>query len=401
VQYRQIPKTGDSLSALGYGTMRLPLRRGRIDEERATRQIRWAIDNGVNYIDTAFPYHRGESEGFLGRALLGGYRQKVRLATKLPSRVKTRKDMDRILDLQLHRLQTDHIDYYLLHELVAPSWKRLCDLGVLEFLDSALASGKIRNAGFSFHGDRHAFREIIDAYDWVFCMIQYNFLDDRNQAGIEGLRYAASKKIAVMVMEPLRGGTLAQNLPPEVRLIYNRTGRRWSAAEWALRWVWNHPEVTVVLSGMNDENHIAENIRTCENALPGSMTVPELNAIRAVAETYRKRMPIGCTGCAYCLPCPFGVDIPYCFSLYNDYHLGGIRERVIARGEYGYWLMEGRGEIPADASLCHHCGRCESKCPQQIPIQEELRKVDLRLGGLRTKLMIPVIRRLFPSTLED
>jgi hypothetical protein len=206
MQYRQVPKNGDQLSALGFGAMRLPTKWGSIDEERARRQIRDAIDKGVNYIDTAVPYHGGESERFLGRALQEGYREKVKLATKLPPwSVKTRGDMDKILDIQLKKLYTDHIDYYLLHGLEANQWKKMFDLGVLEFLSSAKAAGKIKNAGFSFHGDLKTFKEIIDAYDWVFCQIQYNFLDETNQAGTEGLRYAASKNIAVMIMEPLRG----------------------------------------------------------------------------------------------------------------------------------------------------------------------------------------------------
>jgi len=269
MQYRKVPKNGDQLSALGFGAMRLPTRMGKIDEERAMRQIRGAIDSGVNYVDTAAPYHGGESERFLGRVFQDGYRKKVKLATKLPPpSVKTREDMDRILGIQLKKLKTDHIDYYLLHGLEANQWKKLFDLGVLEFLDSAKAAGKIKNAGFSFHGDRKTFKEIVDAYEWTFCQIQYNFLDETNQAGTEGLRYAASKKLAVMIMEPLRGGMLAGKLPEEVRQVYNRSPVKRSPAEWALRWVWNHPEVTVVLSGMNDEGHIAENIRTCQTAFP-------------------------------------------------------------------------------------------------------------------------------------
>jgi len=379
--------------------MRLPTKRGRIDEDRATRQIRYAIDKGVNYVDTAVPYHGGESERFLGRALSGGYREKVKLATKLPPwSVKTREDMDRILDIQLKKLQTDRIDYYLLHSLEAGQWKRLQDLGVLKFLESAKAAGKIRNAGFSFHGDRRTFREIIDAYDWIFCQIQYNFLDETNQAGTEGLRYAASKNIAVMVMEPLRGGMLAGKLPKEVREIYDRAEMRRSAAAWALRWVWNHPEVTVVLSGMNDENHIAENLKTCEDALPGSMTAVELATIEAVAGTYRRLLKVGCTGCAYCMPCPFGVNIPQCFFLYNDYSMGG--NHLMTRGLYGMGLMGGMGPR-ADASLCRSCGKCAKACPQKIAIPDELKKVRSTLGGLRTKILLPFARRMFSSEVKE
>jgi predicted aldo/keto reductase-like oxidoreductase len=398
MQYRTVPKNGDKLSALGFGAMRLPTKRMRIDEERATRQIRTAIDNGVNYIDTAAPYHGGESERFLGRALQDGYREKVKLATKLPPfSVKTREDMDRILDIQLRKLKTDHIDYYLLHGLNDGQWKKLRDLGVLGFLDAAKAAGKIRNAGFSFHGDRRTFKEIIDAYDWVFCQIQYNFLDEMNQAGTEGLCYAASKNIAVMVMEPLRGGMLAGKLPKEVEQIYRDAGPKRSAAEWALRWVWNHSEVTVVLSGMNDEKHIIENIKTCGDALPGSMSAGELATIEKVAASYRRLVKVGCTGCSYCMPCPSGVNIPMCFSLYNDYHMGNS---LMARGFYGGMLMGGMG-IKADASLCINCGKCAKACPQKIAVPDELKKVNKTLGGLRTKLMLPLVRLMFSSEVKE
>jgi len=390
MQYRQVPKNGDQLSALGFGAMRLATKRGSIDEERATRQIHDAIDKGVNYIDTAVPYHNDESERFLGRALQDGYREKVKLATKLPpSGVKTRGDMDRILEIQLKKLQTDHIDYYLLHGIDADQWKKLSNLGVLEFLDSAKAAGKIKNAGFSFHGDRKTFKEIIDAYDWIFCQIQYNFLDEMNQAGTEGLRYAASKNIAVMIMEPLGGGKLAGKLPKEAKQIYSRTGTKRSAAEWALRWVWNHPEVTVVLSGMNDEKHIAENLKTCEDALPGSMTADELATIDAIAGTYKRPMKVGCTGCGYCNPCPFGVNIPHCFSLYNDYYMGV--NHLMTRARYGIGLMGAMGRTPAHAALCKNCGNCMKACPQHIMIPEEIKKVSKTLGGFRTKMMLPLI----------
>ena len=397
MQYRQVPKNGDQLSALGFGAMRLATKRGRIDEERAKRQIRDAIDKGVNYIDTAFLYHGGESEQFLGRVLQDGYREKVKLATKMPpSSIKTRNDMDRILEIQLKNLQTDHIDYYLLHGLEANQWNMLFDLGVLEFLDFAKAAGKIRNAGFSFHGDLKTFKEIIDAYDWVFCQIQYNFLDETNQAGTEGLRYAASKNIAVMIMEPLRGGKLAGNLPTKAKEIYNRTGTKRSAAEWALRWVWNHPEVTVVLSGMNDEKHIAENLKTCEDAFSNSMTADELATIDAIAATYKRPMRVGCTGCGYCMPCPFGVNIPQCFTLYNeyhDYHMGF--KHLTIRAMYGMGLMGGIGRTPAHAALCKNCRKCASVCPQHVMIPEELNEVSKTLGNSWTKMMLPFMRMMW------
>ena len=400
MQYRTVPKNGDKLSALGFGAMRLPTRLGRLDEERATKQIRSAIDAGVNYIDTAVPYHGGESERFVGRCLQDGYREKVKIATKLPPHaVNTREDMDRILGIQLKKLKTDHIDYYLLHGIEGSQWRRLYDLGVLDFLDKAKASGKIRNAGFSFHGDRKAFLEIIDAYDWTFCQIQYNYLDETNQAGTEGLQYAASKNIAVMVMEPLRGGMLAGKLPPAVQQIFDRAPVKRSPAEWALRWVWNHPEVTVVLSGMNDENHIAENIRVCGTAFPNAMSEAERATIGDVVGTYRGLVKVGCTGCAYCMPCPSGVNIPMCFSLYNDYHIGA--NTLLTRGMYGGMLMGGIMPSRADASLCRQCGKCAKACPQHIAIPDELANVNRTLGGLRTKIMMPIVRMMFPKEVTE
>jgi predicted aldo/keto reductase-like oxidoreductase len=306
--------------------------------------------------------------------------------------------MDRILDIQLKKLRTYHIDYYLIHSLEAGLWKKMQGLGVLEFLDSAKASGKIRNAGFSFHGDLRTFKEIIDSYDWTFCQIQYNFLDETSQAGTEGLRYAASKRLAVMVMEPLRGGMLASKVPKAVEKIYAGPGMKRSPAEWALRWVWNHPEVTIVLSGMNNEAHIDENIRACETALPGSMTPGELETMDKVAAAYKRLMKVGCTGCAYCIPCPSGVNIPACFSHYNDYYMGA--GRMMSRGLYGFRLMGGLSP-PSDASLCTGCGRCVKACPQKIDIPGELGKVKRKMGGLTTKAMIPLIRMMFSGKVEE
>ncbi|MCG2794698.1 MAG: aldo/keto reductase [Actinomycetia bacterium] len=315
--YRSMKKTGDDLSVLGFGCMRFPERRGRIDEERATRQVRSAIDRGVNYLDTAFPYHMGASEPFLGRALSEGYRDRIKLATKLPPwSVKKREDMDRILGTQLGRLKTDHIDYYLVHGLGGKIWERMKRLGVIGFLERARDDGRIYHVGFSFHGKKDEFREIVDDYDWEFCQIQYNFLDEQHQAGREGLEYAAGKGLGVVVMEPLRGGNLAKKVPPEVQAIWDEAEVRRSAAEWALRWVWNHPDVTVVLSGMNDEDNIDENLRIADEADPESLSAEELELVGRAADAYRKLTRAGCTGCGYCMPCPAGVDIPFCFEAY-------------------------------------------------------------------------------------
>jgi predicted aldo/keto reductase-like oxidoreductase len=280
MQYRTVPKNGDKLSVLGFGCMRLPLKGQTIDEKRAIKQIRYAIDNGVNYVDSAPPYHGGESEKVLGKALLDGYREKVKVATKLtPFLLSKAEDMDKMLSTQLQKLQTDYIDYYLLHGLEEEFWNKLQGFGVLKFLEKAKAEGKIINMGFSFHGSLKTFKEIIDSNDWTMCQIQYNFMDEKLQAGTEGLKYAASKNLAVMVMEPLRGGALAGKLPNEVKQFYDNAEIQRSPAEWGLRWVWNHPEVTVVLSGMNDEKQVAENIKTAETALPCSMKANELTTI--------------------------------------------------------------------------------------------------------------------------
>jgi hypothetical protein len=257
-----VPKNGTELSILGFGCMRLLVKEdGTIDEKRAMSQVRYVIEHGINYFDTGWIYHMGESESFLGRALADGYRGKIKLATKLPSwLVKSRKDMDYFLNAQLERLKTDHIDYYLIHGIAGEMWDKLEALDVIDFLDRAKSDGRIINAGFSFHGLIEDFKRIVDTYPWIFCQIQYNFMDENNQAGTEGLKYAVSKDLGMVVMEPLLGGNLASQIPTEVQEIWTEAAVKRTPAEWALRWIWNHPEVTVVLSGMNQESHIEENL---------------------------------------------------------------------------------------------------------------------------------------------
>ena len=380
MQYRLVPKNGDKLSALGFGCMRLPMKGQVVDEERAIKQIRLAIDNGVNYVDSAPPYHMGESERVLGKALLEGYRDKVKVATKLtPFMLRKPQDMEKMLALQLQKLQTDHIDYYLLHGLEAEFWKKMQDFEALKFLKKAQEDGKIVKMGFSFHGSISVFKEIIEANDWTMCQIQYNFLDEKLQAGTEGLKYAASKKLAVIVMEPLRGGNLANRLPKEVLQIYDNASVKRSPADWGLRWVWNHPEVTLVLSGMNDECQVIENIKTAEAALPNSMKPEELKVIKNVANAYRKLLKVSCTGCQYCMPCPNGVNIPRNFQAYNDMYISGDEQQV--RGMYAMFLMGGLTGVRADAALCKECGTCVVRCPQKINIPQKLKEVAKDLGG--------------------
>jgi uncharacterized protein len=399
--YREMKKAGDELSILGFGCMRLPQKKGspgsgKIDEARATRQILHAIEQGVNYFDTAMPYHMGGSEPFLGRALAGGYRDKIKLATKLPPwSVKVRSDMDQLLKVQLANLRTEWIDYYLVHALAKSSWDKMKSLGVLEFLDAAKADGRIINAGFSFHGDKDTFKEIVDAYDWEFCQIQFNFLDRQNQAGSEGLAYAAAKDLGVIIMEPLRGGKLGGKIPPAVQAVWDEADTRRSAAEWSLRWIWHHPEVTVVLSGMNEEAHIDENIRIASEARPESLTDKELAMVERVEAAYRSLMKAGCTSCRYCMPCPAGVDIPACFEVYNDLHMFG--DSKAARLNYFTRVAGGMGGEPACASLCENCGQCEDACPQDLPVQELLKEVAQTFEKWWLRPAVWLIQRAFAA----
>ncbi len=394
--YRKVPKTGNQLSILGFGCMRLPQKDGRIDEERATRQIRHAIDRGVNYIDTAWPYHGGESEPLLGRVLAGGYRERVRVATKLPAwLVFTRADMDRFLDAQLQKLGTSRIDYYLIHSLNGGNWDAIAALGVADFLDRALADGRIGNAGFSYHGVREDFARVVGAYPWQFCQLQYNYLDEELQAGTVGLLHAAAQGLAVIVMEPLRGGTLAISpQPPAIDALWREAGVRRTPAEWALRWVWNHPKVTVVLSGMNDEAQVEENLRVAADALPGSLTAAETALLERAGRKYREIMKVGCTGCGYCLPCPSGVNIPGCFDAFNALHTFGKTPQ-----EAGFqYVLRVSGMVSgsrAYASLCTQCMDCIDKCPQSLQIPDLLDQVAREFEGERLKDIEATARRLF------
>jgi len=393
--YRTMGRTGDKLSVLGFGAMRFPQKRGRIDESQAIRQIRFAIDQGVNYVDTAMLYHMGANEPFLGRALADGYREKVKLATKpLRSAIKTREDMDRVLKAQLAMLRTETIDYYLFHGLNGQVWKEMRELGGRDFMDKAKADGRIRFAGFSFHGDIDAFKEIVDDYDWDACLIQYNYLDENNQAGTEGLKYAAAKGLGVVIMEPLRGGNLAGKIPPAVQAVWDEADVKRSPAEWALRWVWNHPEVTVVLSGMNREDHIRENLRIADEAYPDSLSEKELELVSRVAETYRGLMKAGCTGCRYCMPCPSGVDIPSCFEIHNSAHIFGDKQvqRIMYLLRLGGLGESGESSM---ASQCVECGACEEKCPQELPVSELLKDVTKDFEGRGTKGIIRFLGLFF------
>jgi len=379
MKYRKFGRLDWEGSALGFGAMRLPLidrDQTNVDEAESIRMIRYSIDNGVNYVDSAYGYHGGRSEVVVGQALRDGYREKVRLATKLPAPIiGSSEDCDRILNEQLERLQTNKIDFYLLHGMNRYYWPKLRDVEVLRWAEGAMADGRIDYLGFSFHDDFDVFKEIVDAYDnWTFCQIQYNYMDTEYQAGTPGLKYAADKGLAVVVMEPVRGGRLAR--PPEsVAKVWDSAQQQRSPTEWALQWVWNQPEASVVLSGMSTMEQVVENVASADRSGPGILTADELALIDRAREAYLALSPVPCTSCEYCMPCPNGVAIPRIFELYNEAAVydDARTARFYYRGPNG--LKE---EQRADQ--CIDCGECLALCPQEIPIPEWLEKVHELLG---------------------
>jgi predicted aldo/keto reductase-like oxidoreductase len=372
MQYRTFGKLTWKPSALGFGAMRLPTidnNSAKIDEELATQMVRRAIDYGVNYIDTAWVYHQEKSEPFLGRALQGGYRDKVKLATKMPSwLIKKTSDFDRYLNEQLKRLQTDKIDFYLLHALNKTYWLTLRDLGVLDWAEQAIADHRIGALGFSFHDEFSVFKEIIDAYDWIFCMILYNYIDIEFQAGRKGLHYAAAKDVAVVIMEPLRGGLLAQSPPQKIAALWKNAPVTRSPADWALQWLWDQPEISLVLSGMSTMEHVEENIASAIRSKIGLFSAEERSLVEQARQSFRDLAPIPCTDCKYCLPCPTGVNIPRIFRVYNTVIMHNTHDPT----RWGY-ISSLSGEERADQ--CVACGKCEQVCPQQIIIVDWLKKV--------------------------
>lgn len=370
MQYRNMPGGKDKLSALGFGLMRLPVDTDKkIDEVKTLEMLKTAYDNGTNYFDTAWPYHGGESEHMLGKFLKTIDRKTVYVATKLPTwLIKTREDMDSYLDQQLAKLGTNYIDYYLMHALNGKRWKELKKFGAIDFLEKAKASGKIRHIGFSFHDKYPGFKYIIDSYKWEFCQIQHNFFDTHREAGRHGLLYAGSKGIGIIVMEPLLGGKLVGNIPAEAEKVWSKSSHKWSPVQRALNFVWNYPEVKVVLSGMSTLEQVKENVVLAHNSKPNCLSVEELNLYKKVRKVYLDKMVVRCTGCGYCLPCPSKVSIPWVLGTYNDAHIFGDKNRH--RHEYNFF-------VPDDnkADKCTKCGACVPKCPQKIDIPTELEKV--------------------------
>lgn len=378
MQYRKFGKLDWQVSALGFGCMRLPTidgEMGNIDQEKTTGMIRFAIDNGLNYLDTAYVYHDQKSEIALGKALEDGYRDRVRIATKLPIwLVKKQSDFDTMLADELQRLQTDTIDFYLMHALDRDSWEKTKQLGLLRKAEAALADGRIRHVGFSFHDDLDIFKTIVDEYDgWTFCQIQYNYMDINFQAGMEGLHYAADRNLGVVIMEPLRGGKLAIDLPA-TQSIWNSAPIKRKPADWALQWLWDQPDVSVVLSGMSTLEQVKENLVSADQSKPHQLSNEELELFGEVREALKNLRPIPCTDCKYCLPCPNEVNIPLNFETYNLVAMYNDIEHP--RFEYENWIAPEQ-----KASACIQCDECLSKCPQHIEISSWMPVIDEVLGN--------------------
>lgn len=362
-------KYGNPLSVLGYGCMRFPRKAGKIDLKKTEEQLLLAIQNGVNYFDTAYIY--GGSEAVLGEIFeKNNLRKKVNIATKLPHYlIKNRETLDKIFEEELRRLRTDYIDYYLMHMLTdTETWQRLCNLGIKEWIAEKKANGEIKQIGFSYHGNSDMFCRLIDAYDWDFCMIQYNYMDEHSQAGKRGLLYANEKGIPVMIMEPLRGGRLVHRLPEDAKRIFSEHEVKHTPADWAFRWLWNQKEVSVVLSGMNSLEMVKENVKSASESFVCELTESDQQMLQRVVEAINKDMKVGCTGCGYCMPCPVGVDIPGTFSAYN---------RRYSEGKYAalkdYFMCTALRKNSTAASNCIECGKCEKHCPQGIEIRKQLK----------------------------
>lgn len=399
---------------LGYGCMRFTKKGGSVDLDKAEREVMAAIRAGVNYLDTAYVY--AGNEAAVGEILArNGCREKIYLATKLPHYlIRSVDGAERMFQEELKRLRTDYIDYYLMHMLNdVTTWETLKSLGIEEWIEKKLASGQIRNIGFSYHGNSEMFLRLVDAYDWDFCQIQYNYLDEHSQAGVEGLRYAASKGLPVIIMEPLRGGRLVDLLPESAKALFAASGEKGRAgaavqdvpagmtparqegqtdedmtpAKLAFRWLYSQPEVTCVLSGMNSMQMVEENIRTACESEPGCMTVVEMRLVERVKEEIARHVKVGCTGCGYCVPCPKGVDIPGTFRCYNAMYSEGKRS-----GRRDYLQCTAFRKDTASASQCVGCGKCESHCPQQIEIRKELKQAAAELETVGYKSVKKLIR---------
>ena len=389
MQYRN-DKYGTPLSILGYGCMRFTRKGNGIDIDKAEQELMTAYRAGVNYFDTAYIYPG--SEEALGQILERNHiRDQVHIATKLPQfLIRNREAVDKYFDEELTRLRTTYIDYYLMHHVTdVAMWEKRKKVGIWDWIRDKKASGAIRNIGFSYHGNTENFLKILNDYDWDFCQIQYNYLDEVSQAGVKGLKAAAAKGIPVVIMEPLRGGKLVNMLPQGARDAMKKSGRGWSPAEWGLRWLYNQEEVTVVLSGMNSEEMVKENCRIASETEAGSMTEADFETLEAVKKSIRENEKVGCTGCRYCMPCPKGVDIPGIFRCYN-----AMYTESKSGGRFQFAQTVALSKEPPFATQCVGCGKCEQHCPQSIPIREKLKEADKALRPLPYKIGIGIARKI-------
>lgn len=389
MQYR-FDKDGNEISILAYGCMRFTKKNGKIDLDKAETEVVEAIRLGVNYFDTAYIY--SGSEAALGEILERNHcREQIYIADKLPHyMIKSRDGLEKAFREQLRRLRTDYIDYYLMHMLTdIATWDKLKKMGIESWMEEKLKSGQIRHIGFSYHGNTNMFCQLIDAYDWDFCMIQYNYLDEHSQAGKRGLQYASQKGLPVMIMEPLRGGKLVDLLPEAAKRLIRDNPKKYSPAEWAFRWLWNQPEVTTVLSGMNSLEMLRENCRVASGVQAGEFLEEDHAFMEKIRQEINHSMKVGCTGCGYCMPCPVGVDIPGTFGAYNQIYSQGKKA-----ARKGYMQCTIFRHDPSSASLCIECGKCEQHCPQQIAIRKELKNASGELENVPYKVIRGLIRLL-------
>ena len=387
--YRE-DRNGNKISQLGFGCMRFTKKGNAIDFDKAEKEIMYAIEKGINYFDTAYIY--SGSEELLGKVLeKNNCRDKVYIATKLPQYLmRNSQAIEKTFNEELTRLKTNYIDYYLMHMFTDYSeWENLLKLGIVEWIENHKKDGSVKNIGFSYHGDTDMFLKILDAYDWDFCQIQYNYLDENSQAGREGLKAAAKKGIPVIIMEPLRGGKLV-NLPDKARELLNKSGTGYTAAEVGLRWLWDQPEVTCVLSGMNSLEMVEENIKIASSAETNQFTEKDFEMIAEIVKIIREREKVGCTGCRYCMPCPMGVDIPGNFHYYNLMHIENNKPSI----RFEFARNMGLRKDSGFASLCINCGKCEQHCPQHIKIREKLKEADKALRPLPYKIGIELARKI-------
>ncbi len=377
MQYRTMEKSGDKISVLGFGCMRFKSKKNKtallsgFDYEKAKSIVRYAIDNGVNYLDTAYPYHGGASESFLGEHVLtDGYREKVFVATKMPCYLISKAEkFDSTFNKQLEKLKLEYIDYYLLHSLNGDSWDKMVKLGIIPFMNKIKADNKVRNMGFSFHGSYADFVRIVDAYDWDFTQVQYNIMDKDFQAGFKGIEYAGKKGIGVIIMEPLRGGALVNDVSKEVQAIYDSAKEKKTPLEWALNLVYDNPYVTLALSGMNEMSQVKQNVEIADKSKSDSFSDDDRRVIDEVRAKYLSLMAVGCTGCEYCLPCPAKINIPGAFKALNAHRLGKKSARLSYFAFNGILPEDGKGHY---TDACIDCGACEKKCPQDIDIRKQL-----------------------------